>query len=176
MRDLKGHPFWIAAGLGLAASLFHLYTGGFGFYEPREQRSLHLLLLLPLAFVLFPARESSPKDRPSLVDWVLSAFAVLPNLYSWACANGGGYCAQNINLRFETVDPVYPVEIVMGVIAVVLLLEAIRRAVTPVLAGLVSIGILYLFVTEHMPGILAFRDIPFTQIVETMYLFNAIGV
>lgn len=176
MRELKGLPFWLAGGLGLAAALFHLYTGGFGFFEPREQRSLHLLFLLPLCFILFPATETSPKDRPSVLDWGLAFLALLPNLYSWACANGGGYCAQNINLRFETVDPVYPVELVLGTIATVLIIEALRRAVTPILAGLVSLGILYLFTTEYMPGILAFRDIPATQIVETLYLFNNIGI
>lgn len=67
------------------------------------------------------------------------------------------------------------VEIVLGVILVVLLLEALRRAVTPILAGLVAVGILYLFVTEYMPGILHFRDMPFEHIVENMYLLNGMG-
>jgi TRAP transporter 4TM/12TM fusion protein len=176
MRDLKGPVFWLAASVAVAASLFHLWTGGFGFLEPREQRSVHLLLLLPLAFILYPAGEGSPKHRPSLVDGLLSVLAVLPSLYSFSCANGGSYCASIINLRFETVDPVSTLELVMGVLAVVLVLEALRRAVTPILAGLVATGILYLFVTEYMPGILHFRDIPATQIIETMYLFNSNGI
>jgi TRAP transporter 4TM/12TM fusion protein len=176
MRDLKGPVFWLAATVAVAASLFHLWTGGFGFLEPREQRSVHLLLLLPLAFILYPATAHSPKDRPSLVDWLLSGLAILPSLYSFSCANGGAYCSSIINLRFETVDPVSAIELVMGVIAIVLVLEAMRRAVTPILAGLVATGILYLFVTEYMPGILHFRDIPASQIVETMYLFNSNGI
>ncbi len=176
MRELKGPIFWLAAAVAVLASLFHLWTGGFGFFEPREQRSIHLLLLLPLAYILYPATETSPKDRPSLLDWGLSLLAVLPSLYSFSCANGGRFCSSVINLRFETVDPVSPVELVLGVIAIVLVIEALRRAVTPVLAGLVATGILYLFVTEYMPGILHFRDIPATQIVETMYLFNSNGI
>jgi TRAP transporter 4TM/12TM fusion protein len=176
MRELKGPVFWLVAIVAVIASLFHLWTGGFGFLEPREQRSVHLLLLLPLAFLLYPATEASPKDRPSLLDGLLSALSVLPSLYSYACANGGPYCASIINLRFETVDPVFPVELIMGTLAVGLVLEALRRAVTPILAGLVATGILYLFVTEYMPGILYFRDIPTSQIIETMYLFNSIGV
>lgn len=176
MRDLKGPVFWLAAAVAVLASLFHLWTGGFGFLEPREQRSIHLLILLPLAFILYPATERSPKDRPSLVDWLLSLLAILPSFYSFTCANGGPYCSSVINLRFETVDPVSPIELVFGVIAIVLVVEALRRAVTPVLAGLVSVGILYLFVTEYMPGVLHFRDIPAVQIVETMYLFNSNGI
>ncbi|QCI64388.1 TRAP transporter permease [Phreatobacter stygius] len=176
MRDLKGWTFWLAASVAVAASIYHLWTGGLGIFEPREQRSIHLLLLLPLAFILYPATGSSPKDRPSAIDWGLSFLAILPNLYSYQCANGGPFCASVINLRFETVDPVFPVELGLGAIAIVLVLEALRRAVTPVLAGLVALGIGYLFVTEHMPGILYFRDIPASQIVETMYLFNGLGI
>ena len=176
MRELRGPVFWLAGTVAVAASLFHLWTGGFGFMEPREQRSVHLLLLLPLAFILYPAAVTSPKHRPSLVDGLLSALAILPSLYSFTCANGGRYCASIINLRFETVDPVFPVELACGVLAVVLVIEALRRAVAPALAGLVSVGMVYLFVTEYMPGILHFRDIPASQIIETMYLFNSIGV
>lgn len=176
MRHLKGPVFWLAGAVAVAAALFHLWTGGFGFFEPREQRSIHLLLLLPLAFILYPARAASPKDRPSLIDGLLAVLAVLPSLYSYTCANGGRACASVINLRFETVDPVHHVEFWLGALAIVLVIEALRRAVAPALALLVSIGIAYLFVTEYMPGILHFRDIPVSQIVETMYLFNAIGI
>lgn len=176
MRELKGWAFWLTATLAAGAALFHLWTGATGFFEPREQRSLHLLLLLPLAFVLFPASSRSPRDRATALDWMLASLAIAPNFYSFACANGGPWCASVINLRFETVDPVFPVELAMGALAIVLILEALRRAVTPILAALVATGILYMVVTEHMPGILHFRDIPPSQIIETMYLFNGSGI
>lgn len=176
MRELKGNSLWLVSAFALAAALFHLYTSGFGLLEPRQQRSVHLLLLLPLAFMLYPARESSPKDRPTGFDWLLAGLSLLPNLYSYACTNGGPYCAQNINLRFETVDPVFPIEMALGLLAGLLVVEALRRAVTPVLAGLVAFGLGYLFVTEHMPGILNFRDIPISQIIEITYLFNTTGI
>ncbi len=57
----------------------------------------------------------------------------------------------------------------------VTLLEALRRAVTPILAGLMAIGITYLFVTEYLPGILHYRNMPFPEIVENMYLLNGMG-
>jgi TRAP transporter 4TM/12TM fusion protein len=169
MRELRGRTGIAIASWAVAATLFHLYTAGFGFYEPRSQRSLHLLFLLPLAFLLFPATATSPKHRPSQIDWGLAALAVAANFYSY-------YEAYRINLRFENVTPLLPGEIIFGAIATVLLVEALRRAVTPVLAGLVSLGILYLFLTEHMPGILTYRDMAFTEIVETMFLLNGMGI
>ena len=169
MRKLRGPGAWVAGAIALAVAVFHLYTAGFGFLEPRQQRSLHLLMLLPLAFLLFPAGRRSPQDRPSALDWLLAALALAPHLYSYAQAN-------SINLRMENVDPLTPVQVGLGVLATVLLLEGLRRAVTPVLAGLVGLGIGYLFVTEWMPGLFHYRDMPFTEIVETMYLLNGMGM
>ncbi len=169
MRELTGTVRLAIVAWAAVTTLFHLYTAGFGFFEPRSQRSLHLLMLLPLAFVLFPGRAASPRARPSIVDWGLAFLAILPNLYSYQEA-------FRINLRFENVDPLLPMELVMGTLATVLIVEALRRAVTPVLAGLLLLGIAYLFVTEYMPGILHFRHLAYSEIVETMYLLNGMGM
>ena len=168
MRQLRGTTGLAIAAWAVAATIFQLYTAGFGFLEPRSQRSIHLLFLLPLAFLLFPANERSPKDRPSVPDLVLAALAVLPNLYSYMHA-------FSINMRLENVDPVLPAELVLGTILTLLILEALRRAVTPVLAGLLGIGIVYLFVAQYMPGILHYRQMSYSEIVETMYLLNGMG-
>lgn len=169
MRKLTAAGWLVAGALALAAALFHLYTAGFGFFEPRQQRSLHLMMLLPLAFLIFPASRHSPLERPSALDWLLAALAVLPNAYSLLEAN-------SINMRMENVDPLSPLQLALGTLVTVLLLEAIRRAVTPVLAGLIGVGIAYLFLTEYMPGMLAYRNMPFPEIVETMYLLNGMGL
>ncbi len=169
MREVRGSIGVVIALWAAAATLFHLWTAGFGFYEPRTQRSFHLLFLLPLAFLLFPAGPRSPKHRPSAADWGLALLATLPHLYSWREA-------FRINLRFENVDPLLPAELVLGTLATLLMLEALRRAVTPVLAGLLGLGIFYLFVTEYSPGILHYRDMSFSEIVETMYLLNGMGM
>ncbi|BBK37050.1 C4-dicarboxylate ABC transporter [Allostella sp. ATCC 35155] len=170
MRRLTG-PTAVAIGIWAAtATLFHLYTSGYGFFEPREQRSIHLGLLLPLAFMLYPARPGrSPEDRPSLPDWAMAALAIGSCIYSYLES-------PRINLRFENVDPLLLGEWIWGAILTVLLLEALRRAVTPVLAGLVTIGIAYLFTTEYMPGILNYRNLATSEIVETMYLLNGMGI
>lgn len=153
----------------MAAALFHFHGAGFGFLEPREQRSIHLLLLLPLAFLIFPARPGrSPADRPSVPDWLLALIAAAPPLYSYLYA-------FDINMRMENVDPLSPLQLALGVTLAVLLLEALRRAVTPALAVLLGLGIGYLFVTEWMPGALHYRHMPFPEIVETMYLLNGMG-
>ncbi len=169
MRELKGPIGWFVATVAVAIAVFQLYTGGFGPIEPREQRSVHLGVLLALAFILFPATKASPRDRPSAIDWIFALLAVIPNIYSYVEAH-------RINLRLENVDALTTGELWNGILATLLILEALRRAVTPVLAVLLGIGIGYLFVTEYMPGLLHYRDMAFSEIVETMYLLNGMGM
>ena len=169
MRKLTGLTAIVVGAVALAAALFHLYTAGFGFFEPRQQRSIHLLLLMPIIFLMFPARKSSPQDRPSWLDWLLFTLAFVPNLYSYIEAN-------TINMRMENVDALSQGQLALGTLLVLLVLEALRRAVTPVLAGMVALGIAYLFLTEQMPGILQYRNMPFHEIVETAYLLNGMGI
>ncbi|MBL8704297.1 MAG: TRAP transporter fused permease subunit [Rhodospirillales bacterium] len=170
MRELKGRVGLAIAVWAAAATLFHLWTAGFGFFEPRTQRSFHLMFLLPLAFLLYPADpKRSPTDRPSWLDGLLAAAGVAVNVYSYWQAN-------RINLRFENVDALTTGEWIAGIVATILMLEALRRAVTPVLAGLLAIGIAYLFVTEYMPGMLNYRNMSTEEIVETMYLLNGMGM
>lgn len=170
MRELKGRIGLTIAIWAAAASLFHLWTSGFGFFEPRTQRSYHLMFLLPLAFLCFKADpKRSPEDHPSPLDWLLAFLSLLPNLYSiWQ--------ANRINMRFENVDALLPAEWAMGILATLLVVEALRRAVTPVLAGLLGTGIVYLFVTEYMPGMLNYRDMSTEEIVESMFLLNGMGM
>ncbi len=169
MRELKGPVGWFVAAVAVLIAAFQLYTAGWGPIEPREQRSVHLGVLLALAFILFPATKASPRDRPSAIDWIFALLAVIPNIYSYLEAH-------RINLRLENVDALTTGELWNGILATLLILEALRRAVTPVLAVLLGIGIGYLFVTEYMPGLLHYRDMAFSEIVETMYLLNGMGM
>jgi TRAP transporter 4TM/12TM fusion protein len=152
------------------AAAFSLYTAYIGYLEPRVQRSLFVALFLPLAFILYPAHPTrSPQHRPSVPDWLLAGLALLPGLYSYQEAH-------RINMRLEGVDPLLPAEILFGTIAILLMLEALRRSVTPILAGLLAIALGYLFITEYMSGMWNYRDLAYEEIVEVMYVVNGHGI
>ncbi len=169
MRELKGPVGWFVAAVAVAIAAFQLYTAGWGPIEPREQRSVHLGVLLALAFILFPATKTSPRNRPSAFDWLFALLSIIPNVYSYLEGH-------RINLRLENVDALTTGELWNGILATVLILEALRRAVTPVLAILLGLGIGYLFLTEYTPGLMHYRDMAFSEIVETMYLLNGMGM
>ncbi|MCC7428586.1 MAG: TRAP transporter fused permease subunit [Alphaproteobacteria bacterium] len=169
MRELTGplkQIVWLWAAIAAAA---HFYFGGFGFLEPLQQRSFHLLCFMPIVFFLFPAGSFSPRHRPSVLDFACAGLSVLVNLYPLMNH-------EVVYARSEYLDELTQVQFWFGVIAVVLLVEAIRRGVTPVLAGIVVLGLVYMLTTEYMPGVLNYRDISFEHVIETMYLIPIGGM
>ena len=170
MRKFQGYTAIAVAIWAAAATAFHLYTASIGFWEPLQQRAMHLFWFLPLAFILYPAhRTKSPLHRPSVIDCLLALISITPAIFAFVNAN-------YINDRLENVDPLSMTEIAFGTVATLLVIEILRRAVTPALAGLLAVALAYLFICEDMPGILHSRDIPFEEIVETMFMINGQGM
>jgi TRAP transporter 4TM/12TM fusion protein len=170
MRDLKGLIGWIVTAVAVFTSLFHLYMAGFGTLEPRIRNAMHLILLLPLAFLLMPATKKSPKQRPSILDYILTLLSIIVCAY---------VIVENdrLNMRWEYVSPVLTVELILGSIAVLLVLEATRRAVSSFLAYLTLIGLFYYsFLGSFLPGFLYCRQVPFSRLIESMYLKQGDGV
>ncbi|MCC7282476.1 MAG: TRAP transporter fused permease subunit [Acetobacteraceae bacterium] len=169
MRQLQGPLWWLVSLYAAAIAAAHLYMGGFGFMEPLEMRSFHIGTLLPLTFVMFPARPGrSPADRPSVPDLVLAAVSVLPSFYVFADIN-------LIYARMEFVDDLTPVQYGLGVIAIVLLLESIRRSVAPALAWMVVASLVYMYFGHLLPGVLNTKPFPVERIVEASYIVPIVG-
>ncbi|MBN1828409.1 MAG: TRAP transporter fused permease subunit [Deltaproteobacteria bacterium] len=169
MRSLSGWTNRFLAVWLVIIAAFQLYTSFTGIMEPRLQRGIHLLFLLPAAFILFPASKRSPKDRPTIADTVLAAAALIPPLY--LIVNNDA-----LNMRLEFVDRLTPVQQMLGALNIVLLIEAIRRAVVPAMAVLIATFIVYLFAAPYLPGIFYFKLHSVEQLFEMQYLTTSSGI
>ncbi len=149
-------------------SIFQIYTATVGIFQPRIQRGIHLLFLLPAAFVLFPAFN---KDRlkVGIVNWILAFMALFPPLYIVIFY-------ERLTERMEFVDDVLPIELVLGTIMILMLLEAIRRAVVPAMAMLIAGAFVYLYVAPYLPGVFYAKPLPFAEIIEMQYLITDAGI
>jgi len=169
MRSLKGWIKYLVLIYGVSASLLHLYTSGYGTFEPRTQRGLHLLLLLPLIYILFPATKKSPRDRPSLLDGIASLFCFLGPFYIvWE--------AERLNFRMVGMDEIRTVEILLGSILVILVVEACRRALSRWMALTIVIALFYLATAPYWPGLLKFKGYSFPRMVEVLFLAGDEGM
>jgi TRAP transporter 4TM/12TM fusion protein len=153
----------------VAAALFHFYTAGYGTLEPRLQRAVHLLFLIPLAFLEFPFNSRSPKTRPSAFDWLWAAITALASLYQM-------WNVDRLNHRWEGASPVLPIEVIIGSVMAVLVIEACRRSLSPWMAVTISVSLLYLATSQWIPGLFNFKGYSFPRMVEFVYLAGDEGM
>lgn len=169
MRKLSGPLKTIIGVWSAAIAVFYLYTAIFGSFQPRIQRGVSLLFLLPLGFLLYPATKKSSKDSPSLLDFLLAFLAVLPALYIIIFN-------ERLNMRLTMVDDVMWYETVLGVMNMALVIEAIRRAVVPAMAMLIGAFLAYVWVAPLLPGAFYSRPISIPRLVEISYLVTDVGI
>ncbi len=155
--------------LGIGAALFHFYTSGFGTPGPRQMRGLHLFMLLPLVYLFFPATSKSPKDRPSM--WDVGA--------SLLCMAASGFTiveADRLNRRFLGFHEVLPVEVILGGLMVLAVIEACRRALSKWMALTISLALVYLMTCQFWPGMFHFKGFTLDRAVEILYLSGDDGI
>jgi len=170
MRRLSGVAGWAVGGWAAAAALFHIWTAYAGAWEPREMRAIHLLFLIPLAFVLFPAGKRSPEHRVPLADWAWAALSAVPCLYVIRYA-------QELTERWEGVHPVSTGQVILGTILVVAVLEASRRSVGFWFFVTTLLFMAYLVLAPWMPGFLRSpRPYSYPQLIEMFFLYADEGV
>jgi len=141
-------------------SCFHLFTAAFGTLAPIQQRTVHLAFVLTLIFLLYPATKNSPKDKPSFFDlmFILLSLVVTTNIllrYKALALSGGLYNSTDIFL---------------GIVAIVILVEATRRTIGFALPLLAGIFIIYAFVGRYIPGPLMHAGFSLKRVIQHLYL------
>jgi TRAP transporter 4TM/12TM fusion protein len=170
VREFKGLQKWILGGWLVILSSFQLYTAIFGILQPRPQRGIHLMFLLPAAFILFPATKKLVVDnKVPIYDWILAGLALLPPVY---LIINNDYLTE----RLKFVDPVLPIELLLGTINIILLLEGIRRVVVPAMSILIVSFIGFLYVSPWLPSVFYSKAPAFSDLVEMHYLITDSGI
>lgn len=169
MRKLKGTTAKVTAIYCIIASLFHLYTAYSGILSPFYQRGIHLLFFLPLAFILYPATKKLPQGKITIMDFSLAFLALLSTMYILLNE-------PRLNTRLPFVDQVNNIDLILGVIAIILVIEATRRTVCKEMAIVVLLSVLYACTCQYMPGLLYHKAYRFKRIVEMFYLLKNVGI
>ncbi|WP_338472198.1 TRAP transporter permease [Niallia sp. XMNu-256] len=160
-RKLIGIVGWIAFFGLLAFSLFQVYTSVFGVLTAQLQRSIHLGFALALIFLLFPARKKDrgKKHRVAWYDLIFAAASVVV----------GGYWPLLIDQLVNRVGRLTDTDFLIGLLAIVLVLEATRRTVGLPIMIIAILFIIYALFGPYMPGSLAHRGLDLDRLVQTMF-------
>ncbi|HSP22764.1 MAG TPA: TRAP transporter permease [Planococcus sp. (in: firmicutes)] len=159
-RDLGGTMKHVVFYGLLAFSLFQLYTAIFGQYTAYIQRSIHLGFALSLIFLLFPARKRhGARRKVAIYDYVLALLAIGVGLY-WPLMY------DDLVFRLGRVTEM---DLVVGILAVLLTLEATRRAVGLPITVIASIFLAYTFFGPYFPGFLRHRGQDLDAVIQLMF-------
>ncbi|WP_061810850.1 TRAP transporter permease [Rossellomorea vietnamensis] len=150
----------------LAFSLFQLVASIFQFIPRQLLLSIHLGFALSLVFLLFPARKKNlKKDKIAWYDVVLSVISI----------GIGAYWPIMQDDIVSRVGLMTSLDFYVGFAAMILVLEATRRAVGLPITIIASAFILYMYYGRLMPGFLAHRGYDWDDIVKTMF-FTSEGI
>lgn len=162
---------WAITIVAVSLSLFQLYSAGIQPLGLFYQRSIHLSLIMILAFLMFPA--FGPNRKRGIAGWGLDVIFLAGALLT------GGYLVFNLDEVFSRAGFWSSTDILVGCIAVVTVLEASRRAVGLGMTVIGLLAIIYAFagprgelpwLGEWMPGILEHRGYTIDRIAGHLYL------
>jgi TRAP transporter 4TM/12TM fusion protein len=170
VRRLDGIVGWAVGGWAAAAALFHVWTAYAGAWEPRQMRAVHLMFLLPLAFLLFPSGKRSPATRVTAVDVLWAVASLVPTVYVI-------HQAEALTERWEGVHPVTMLHVILGTVLVLAVLEASRRAVGFWFFVTTLVFMAYLVTAPWLPGFLnSPKAYTYPQLIEMFFLYADEGV
>ncbi|GHE21720.1 TRAP transporter permease [Halomonas urumqiensis] len=162
---------WAITLVAVGLSLFQLYSAGIQPLGLFYQRSIHLMLIMTLAFLMFPLL--GPKRRRGLISWSIDAVFLAGALIT------GGYLVLFLDEIISRAGFWSQTDIMVGCIATLTVLEASRRAVGLGMTIIGALAILYAFsgprgelpwLGQFLPGILEHRGYNIDRVVGQLYL------
>ena len=159
-REYKGFLAVVVSLIAIGASLFHLYTAYFGAFFALIQRDIHWLFMGVLIFLLYPATRKSPRDKLPWYDVICIAAVLYAGLY---------ILIDMHNIVLRAGDPT-STDIVLGIITVLLVLEASRRTIGWALPIVAISALLYAYFGPYMPGLLAHKGYSLRRIFPYQFL------
>ena len=167
-RPLTGWPNRVVAVVAFAVALLTIWQ----VFRPLAQGSQYYLIVflagsLPLVFLVYRSGwgRLDPEDRPGLVDWAFAVVTLVVCLYPILPVNGG------YNGFLDRQGLLDPVDVAMGALLLVLVLEACRRTTGWALPIVCGAFLAYGYYGGLLPQgwTIAHAGLDFDQIVDALY-------
>lgn len=166
--DVKGIAGVAITIFAIGMSSFHIYTAVFGIFVSVMQRSAHLGFAVVLAFLVVKPHKSF---KENIIPWYDYLLALLSSISLGYIV----YNAEKISQRMVYIEPLTTVDLIVGGLALVLLVEATRRTIGNALTIILAISIIYAFGGQYLPGVLYHQGFNYNWVIEHLF-FTTNGV
>lgn len=167
-RKPSGKAAYIIPAIAICWSIFQLAIAKWVTLNSTYTRAIHLGFAFLIVYLNYPAFKKdffglkflSVKNRIPIIDYVLAGVST--------------FCALYLFIFYEDIVTRYGaplmIDIVVGIILVVLLLEAARRVIGPALPVIAIVFCIYSFISSHwyIPDVLQAKSVSLTKFVGQM--------
>ncbi|RGY98872.1 TRAP transporter permease [Clostridium sp. AM58-1XD] len=141
-------------------SLYIIYTCGFGAPEAMLHRATFMLMCLPLVFLIYPAKKSNKGFPPKWYDYAAAGVSIAICLYMMI--------QHNAIIQRNAMATSF--EKYLFAIAVLVILEAVRRVASLGMVCIIGVFLAYAYVGKYLPGVFAHPGITFGRMASYLLL------
>ncbi len=158
-RNLTGSWEVVFKILAMTYSLFLIYTAVSGRFSSSTIRGFFIFSITVMIFLRYPATKRSPTNRPTVIDLVLILLCI-PTF--------GNFCINYDQMAWRAGQPVFA-DVFFGIIAVTLVIEACRRAMSVILPCLAALSLGYGLFGPYFPAILKHQGFTLNILIQDTY-------
>ena len=168
-RNLTGFHLKLVAIIAIAWSLFQLWYASpfpfwlnFGMFKGLPARAIHLGFALLLAFLIFPYARGK---KVNFIDILIAITGAICCLYIYVFYDqlvdrGGILLKINLSDNFTI-----PIELILGIIGILILLEATRRVIGIPLVVIAVCFLLFSYFGQYAPDIISHGGLSLKRLV-----------
>ena len=175
-RNLKGFNLRLVASIAICWTLFQLWYASplpfifnFGIFIDLPARAIHLAFALTLCFLIYPGRKTGSNHQIKLTDYLFIVLSIIVTFYIVIDYEGLVY-RQGILATVNFLGLNIRYEMIIGVVGILLLLEATRRAIGLPLVCIALIFLIFSIFGKQMPDLIAHAGLSITRLVGYHWL------
>lgn len=161
-RELTGIPAILVTILGVGASFYHLYAAYWHPFFALKHRTVHLLLMFTMIFLLYPfSKKGEPGKKVSTCGIIFILLTLAAGSYIFI------YFENVIALRAGAYTAT---DVIFGIVMFVMVLEGTRRSTGWSVPALALCFFAYAFLGPYLPRLIAHKGYSLYRIIPYLYL------
>ncbi len=163
LRTMPKWRYYTVVALSIFWLIFQLYIKLVKPFDPWFQLPLHMVLALVVVFLFNPMAEKYHNK----LWWIYDIYLVGSSLFVlyYFISN-----SDALNYRLYSVDPMTNLDIAVGIMLIIAVMEAVRRVVSLSLFFVICFFMAYAWFGQYVPGIFHYDGITLGRFIETLML------